>query len=255
MTFSIITAVLNNERHILSCLKSLKNQSFNKKNIEHIIVDGGSTDNTLQIIKNFKKKNKYLKLFIKKKSSIYQAINFGIKKANNRIIGLLHSDDYFRDKNALKFINEVFKNNKKVDAVYSNITFVDRNNENIIKRIYNSRQLSHQDFLRGEHPPHTSLFLKKKIYNRYPAYSVSFKIASDFEFMLRIFGVYKVKAKYLNKNLLNMRDGGTSTKSIKNILISNIEALRVLKIHNVDYRIFFILLKILRKISQIKILN
>jgi glycosyltransferase involved in cell wall biosynthesis len=255
MSFSIITTVLNNEEHILSCLKSLKNQNFKKKNIEHIIIDGGSTDNTVKIIKNFQKNYKYLKLFTKKKSSIYQAINFGIKKANNHFIGLLHSDDYFRDKNALKFINKVFKNNKKVDAVYSNITFVDRNNENIIKRIYNSRQLSYQDFLRGEHPPHTSLFLKKKIYNRYSTYKVSFKIASDFEFMLRIFGVFKVKAKYLNKNLLNMRDGGTSTKSIKNILISNIEALNVLKIYNIDYRIYFIFLKILRKISQIKILN
>ena len=96
MSFSIITAVLNNERFILDCLKSLKKQKFNKIN-QHIIIDGGSTDNTIKIIKKFKKRNKYVKLFIKRKTSIYQAINFG-SKANNNYIALLHSDDFINNK-------------------------------------------------------------------------------------------------------------------------------------------------------------
>ncbi len=253
MSFSIITTVLNNEKFILSCLNSLKNQNFDKKKIEHLIIDGGSTDNTVQIIKNFKKKNKYIKLFVKKKSSIYQAINYGIKKANKSYIALLHSDDYLVNKNTLKLINNTFKNNNELDAVYSNVTFVDRNNTKITKRIFNSRQLDYKDFLRGEHPPHTSLFLKKKIYKKHRNYKISLKIASDFELMLRVFGMYKVKAKYLNKNFINMRTGGVSTKSIKNILISNYEVFSVFKLYNIRYKYYYIILKILRKIKQIKL--
>ena len=104
MSFSIITTVLNNEEFILSCLKSLKNQTINKNEIEHIIVDGGSVDNTAKIIRNFKKKNKYVKLFIKKRTSIYEAINFGLKKANKDYIALLHSDDYIKNIDTLKII-------------------------------------------------------------------------------------------------------------------------------------------------------
>ena len=255
MSFSIITTVLNNEKFILSCLNSLKNQKFDKKKIEHLIIDGGSTDNTVQIIENFRKKNKYIKLFIKKKTSIYQAINYGIKKASKSYIALLHSDDYLVNNNTLKLVSCIFKKNNELDAVYSNVTFVDRNNTKIIKRIFNSRQLDYKDFLRGEHPPHTSLFLKKKIYRKYRNYKISLKIASDFEFMLRVFGICKVKAKYLNKNFINMRTGGVSTKSIKNILISNLEVFSVFKLYNIRYKYYYIILKILQKVKQIKLPN
>jgi|TARA_B110000977_G_scaffold168159_1_gene217177 glycosyltransferase involved in cell wall biosynthesis len=255
MTFSIITTVLNNEKFILSCLNSLNNQKFNKKKIEHLIVDGGSTDNTIQIIKNFKKKNKYIKLFVKKKSSIYQAINFGIKKAKNDYIALLHSDDFYSNRNALNLVDSFFTKNKNIDAVYSNVVFVDRNNKKIVKRIFNSRQLSYTDFLKGVHPPHTSLFLKKKIYRKYTNYKTSYKIAADFEFMLRIFGILRVRSKYLNKTILNMRTGGVSTKSVQNIIASNIEVFKSLRFHNINFKFYYIILKILRKIRQIKLLN
>jgi len=252
MSFSIITTVLNNEEFILSCLKSLKNQTINKNEIEHIIVDGGSVDNTAKIIRNFKKKNKYVKLFIKKKTSIYEAINFGLKKANKDYIALLHSDDYIKNIDTLKIIKKQFNSDKKIDAVYSNVIFVDRNNKNTVKRIFTSRQLSYRDYLRGEHPPHTTLILKKKIYQKYANYNTSFKIASDFEFMLRIFGVLRVKTRYLNKQFIIMRTGGVSTKSLKNIFLSNIEAYKSFKLHNVNYKLYYIFLKIFRKIKQIR---
>ena len=254
MSFSIITTVLNNEKFILSCMESLSKQKFDKKKIEHLIIDGGSTDNTVPLIKNFKKKNNHIKLFTKKKSSIYQAINFGIKKANKNYITLLHSDDYYVDKNALQIIYDTFRINKNIDAIYSNITFVKRSNENVIKRVFNSRQLTHIDFLKGDHPPHTSFFLKRKIYKNYAKYKTNFKIASDFEFMLRVFGIHKVKAKFLNKNFLNMRNGGVSTRSVKNIIISNFEVFKSFKAHNLRFPMYYIFLKIFRKVKQIKLL-
>ena len=126
MTFSIITTVLNNESFILDCLESVKKQNINKKEIEHIIIDGGSNDKTVNIIKKFKKNNKYVKFFYQKNLSIYEGINFGIKKSKNDHIGILHSDDYYFDKNVLNVIKKKFNNKKNIQAIYSNALLVNR---------------------------------------------------------------------------------------------------------------------------------
>lgn len=255
MTFTIITTVLNNEKFILDCLKSVQKQNFSKKKLEHLIIDGGSSDQTIEIIKKFKKKNNYIKLFQKKNFSIYQAVNFGIKSSKNKYIGLLHSDDFFFNKNVLSIIQKNFTKNNDVKAIYSNINIVSRHNKKKILRYFKSKQLSKKDYLKYEHPPHTSLFLEKNIFKKYGLYKEKFKIASDFDFMLRIFGISEVKSLYLDKILVIMRSGGTSTKSLKNIIVSNYEVIKSIKENNLKINLIYIFFKILRKISQVRLFN
>ena len=255
MSFSIITTVLNDEKFILQCLKSVKEQKIKNKYIEHIIIDGGSTDKTISIIKKFKKNTKYIKFFLKKKSSIYQGINYGIKKSKNKIIGILNSDDFFQNEDALIDIKKTFNKNFNLSAVYSNVSIVNRFNETNEIRFFKSRKLKYTDFLKCEHPPHTSLFVKKKIFYKYGFYNENFRIASDFEFMIRIFGLNKVKTHHINRTLIVMRSGGTSNKSLFNIILSNYEVVKSFTVNRIKINWIFIFLKILRKINQLKFIN
>jgi len=128
MSLSIITTVLNDEKFIYDCGKSVKNQNITK-NYEHIVIDGGSNDNTLKILKKLKKDNKYLKIFVKKDLGIYQGINFGIKKAKYNLIGLLHSDDFYKNNMVLSTVIKVFRSNLNLSAIYSNVEIVKRDNK------------------------------------------------------------------------------------------------------------------------------
>ena len=110
MSLSIITTVLNDEKFISDCVKSVKNQNISQK-YEHIIIDAGSNDNTIKILEKLKKDNKYLKIFVKKNLGIYEGINFGIKKAKYNIIGLLHSDDFYKNNKVLETVSKIFKLN------------------------------------------------------------------------------------------------------------------------------------------------
>ena len=254
MSFSIITTVLNNEHFIKDCLLSIQNQRIKKSEIEHIIIDAGSSDKTLEIIQKFKKRNNNIKLFIKKKFSIYKAINFGIKKSKNNYIGILHSDDFYFDNNVLSYVKDQFVKNKNIEAIYSNIKIVKRNDKNKTLRFFKSKQLQYKDYLKCDHPPHTSLFFKKNVFKKNGAYKEKFKIASDFEFMLRVLGLKRLQSKYFDKTFVTMRSGGTSTKSIKNILLSNYEVYQSFKDNKIDVSFIYIFLKILRKILQLKII-
>jgi len=254
MSLSIISTVLNNEQFIYDCLRSVKDQHINK-NFEHIIVDGGSTDNTLEIIENFKKKNYNLKIFKKKNFGIYQGINFGIKKAKYKYIGLLHSDDFYKNKNVLRNVLNIFKENPDFSAIYSNVDIVHRDNKRKVLRFFKSRQLNSNDFLKCQHPPHTSLFVDRKLFSRFGLFSEKLKIASDFELMLRIFGKNKIVANYINKTFVVMRSGGTSTKNLKNIILSNYEVYKSFKINKISLNPLHIAIKLISKIFQYNFFN
>ena len=147
-----------------------------------------------------------------------------------------------------------FKSNPNLLAVHSNVEIVKRNNKKKILRLFKSQNLKSEDFYKCIHPPHTSLFIKKKVFNKFGLFNTKLKIASDFELMLRFFGINKVYSKYINKTFVVMRSGGTSTKNILNILKSNFEVYKSFKINNKRVNILFIFRKILSKILQLRII-
>lgn len=254
MSFSIITTVLNGEEYITDCIESVQKQKYLKdKDIEHIIIDGGSVDETLSIIKKLQKNYKNIIYLTEKNIGIYGGINIGLKFAKNNIIGILNSDDFYKDSDIFKNLEFEFNKDPDVLAIHSNVKIFRRNNINKLYRSFYSREFFPEDYLKCKHPPHTSFFVKREIYEKFGNFDESLKIASDFEFMLRVFGKNKVKTKFINQTFVCMRSHGTSTKNLKNIIISNIEVIKSFKLNNLKINYLYLILKILKKIIQIKL--
>tara|TARA_B100001989_G_C24547543_1_gene471970 strand:- start:2224 stop:2982 length:759 start_codon:yes stop_codon:yes gene_type:complete len=252
MSFSIITTVLNGEKFLSDCVNSIQKQKYSK-NIEHIIIDGGSKDNTINLIKEFSNNFKNINFFLEKNISIYEGINIGLKIAKNKFIGILNSDDFYNDDKVFENLELVFQNNPDISAIHSNVKIFKRNNLNEIYRIYNSKDFNPEDFFKCDNPPHTSLFLKREIYEKFGNFNESLKIASDFEFMLRVFGKNKIKTKFIDKTFVCMRSHGVSTKNINNIIKSNYEVIKSFKINNLKINYLYLIMKIIKKIRQIKL--
>lgn len=252
MSFSIITTVINEEKYITDCIESVQKQKY-YKDIEHIIIDGGSNDETLSIIKKFQKNHTNIICLKNENIGIYEGINIGLKLAKNDIIGILNSDDFYKDSETFKNLQYEFDKSPDVSAIHSNVKIFRRNDLNKLYRNFNSREFSPEDFLNCNHPPHTSLFVKRDIYKKFGIFDERLKIASDFEFMLRVFGKNKVKTKYLNQTFVCMRSHGTSTKNLKNILMSNIEVIKSFKLNNLKINYVYLVLKIFKKIIQIRL--
>jgi len=201
MKFSIITVVLNDNNNIEKTILSVKKQTY--KNKEHIIIDGKSSDGTWEIIK---KHSNTVRHFRKKDKSLYDAINSGIKKSKGDIIFLIHSGDIFTHKDILKKVNVIF--NKNFDVVSGNIAFYDDNKKSITRNwIIKTKTLNNQNFYKI---PHTSLFIKKKFFQKLKNYSLKYKISSDLDFLIKLSKIKK-KFFYLNRYIVFMKTGGLST--------------------------------------------
>ena len=162
MKVSIITVCYNSSETIESTIRSVISQNY--PSIEYIIVDGGSTDDTLQIVERHK--SKIAKVISEKDDGIYDAINKGIAQASGDIIAILHADDFYPEENIISLITEAFTQ-KNVDAVYGDLQYVDRSDTSIIKRNWNSGEYKKQNFLKGWMPPHPSFFAKKECYKKF----------------------------------------------------------------------------------------
>ncbi len=252
MQVSLITCTNNSEKTIKDCCQSISFQTYD--NIEHIIIDKSSQDKTISIIQENKKKK--IKIFQQKTSGIYGALNEGMKISNGSIIGILHSDDKFINKDVVKIVAEKFID-EKIDVLFSNIYYTKKNDTNKILRkwvsnlnqgIQSNNNLDKLLF-DGWMPPHTSLFFKKDLLNDIGYYDESFTISSDYDFIIRLFRKEKIKIYFLNKFTIKMRSGGISNKNIKNIIIKINEDLKIIKKFNSN-PIKTILIKNFSKIKQ-----
>ena len=181
MKISVITVTLNSEQTIRDTLNSVFSQTY--KNIEHIIIDGGSKDQTLPLLKKYPNNKK--KIFIKKNFGIYKSINYGIKKSSGKYVCILNSDDIFQSNNSIKNIVKVINKNKNSKIFLGNVAYFDNSDYYRITRFYSSGGFKKWKMKFGLMPPHPASIIKREIYNKHGLYNEDFKIAADFEFFLR----------------------------------------------------------------------
>lgn len=245
MKFSIITVCLNSEHTIEHTLSSVMTQTH--KNLEHIIVDGGSSDDTIKIIKRYPFKNK--KIILLKNSGIYDSINFGIKKAKGNVISILHSNDIFQSSKTIENIHRSFLKTSK-DIILANVVFFKNDNFKEITRYYTAKNFKPWMLKFGLMPPHTGAFIKRKVYKKTGLYSSKFRIAGDFDFFLKLFLIKKEKYKYVNLTSTRMQAGGISGKNIFSYILSTLEILKSLKNNKITTNILYILLRVPAKMNQ-----
>ena len=252
MQVSLITCTNNSEKTIKNCCQSILLQSHN--NIEHIIIDKNSQDNTISIIKKYEREN--LKIYQQKSFGIYGALNEGMKMSSGNIIGILHSDDEFIDNEVISIIAQKFLD-KNIDVLFSNIYYTKKNNlskivrkwrSNLKEGIQSNNNLE-KKINNGWMPPHTTLFFKKDLLKDLDYYDEKLKISSDYDFIIRLFKKNNIKIYFLNKFTVKMRSGGISNKNIKNILIKMSEDFRIMKKFKLN-AIKTIMMKNLSKIIQ-----
>ena len=242
MKVSIITITYNAENTIFNSLNSVFSQSH--KNIEHIIVDGGSKDNTVKICKEF---NHISKLISEPDKGVYDAFNKGIKLATGDVIGFLNADDTFYNENSIQDIVDAFSNNE-TDIVYGNLNYV--NEESKVIRNWISKPYEKGLVKKAWMPAHPTFYCKKEVYDRLGGYNDSFKIAGDFELCLRFLEINNIPSFYLNKKIVKMLVGGISNSGLKSKLTIFKEELRAFKINNISVNHVLFFLYKLKKVKQ-----
>ncbi|WP_179351503.1 glycosyltransferase family 2 protein [Winogradskyella vidalii] len=248
MKVSIITAVYNSSKTIEACMDSVLNQTY--EDIEYIIVDGGSNTETLDLLNAAAKKHQNITLSSEPDKGIYDALNKGVAKATGAIVGFVHSDDFLADHTIIAAVVEAFKT-QNADGVYGDLHYVALENTDKIIRNWVSNPFSSKLLKQGWMPAHPTLYLKKEVYNTYGGFDLSFKIAADYDFILRIFKQKDLNFYYLPKTIVKMRVGGASNKSLKNILQKSKEDYRAIK-NNKTGNWLTILQKNVSKLKQFK---
>ena len=244
LKISIITVSYNAASTIGDTLKSIADQSYNS--IEHIIIDGASSDNTAEIIANFPHVAFYVS---EKDKGIYHAMNKGIELATGDVIGILNADDLYSHHDVLHNVAELFKDSS-VDAVYADLNFVDSADTRKVKRKWRSGSYKVNDFYWGWMPPHPTFFVRRSVYLNLGMFNTLLNSSADYELMLRLLLKHEIKAAYLQDVIVNMRLGGKSTASLKNRLIANQEDRMAWALNGVKPHYFTLILKPLRKLKQ-----
>lgn len=245
MKISVITACYNNADTIGDTLRSVLEQDF--PDIEYIIVDGASSDNTMAIVNE--SSDRIAKIISEKDGGIYFALNKGIALATGDVIAFLHADDFYAGPQVLSQVMKAFDENK-TDSVYGDLYYVDRSDTNKIVRTWKSGAYYDGIFRKGWMPPHPAFFLKKKCYDQFGVFNTSFRSAADYELMLRMLHKEKISTFYLPEVLVKMRTGGTSNVSLKNRIRANKEDRRAWKINGLKPGWFTLYRKPLSKLGQ-----
>lgn len=248
---SIITATYNSAETINDTIKSVLCQT--NKDFEYIIVDGGSTDETIDIVKSYESEfSGRLKWVSEKDKGIYDAMNKGIKMASGDIIGILNSDDYYTSDDILQTIADAFKC-QNVDAIYGDIHFIKDGVPDKCVRYYSSRLFSPFWLHFGFMPAHPSFYCKRDVFDKSGLYRLDYKIGSDYEMMVRLFRKHKISSRYVPKDFVTMRTGGASNSNLQSRLTLIKEDVKACRDNGIYTNELFICLKFLYKIFEFRV--
>lgn len=250
MKVSILTVTYNSSATITDTIQSVLNQTY--KDIDYWIIDGCSTDFTVDIIRKFEEQFEGRLHYISEKDNgIYDAMNKGIEKCRGDIIGILNSDDYFTSETVIEQMVNHFSDD--IDAVYGDVHFINDNEPNKCIRYYSSAIFKPSMLRFGFMPAHPTFYARREIFQKYGNYSLDYKIASDYDLMVRVFYKHKIKSKYIKLDFVTMRVGGVSTKSLRNRWLITKEDVIACRKNGLKTNIIFISLKYLKKMFEIKL--
>lgn len=245
VTVSIITVVYNGAEHIRDCIDTVLNQTHAA--IEYIVIDGGSTDGTVEIVQSYG--TKIAQFVSEPDKGLYDAMNKGVRMATGDVVGILNADDFFRHNRVIEHVVALFRQTGS-DAVYGDLVYVDRSNAEQIKRYWRAGRYHSNAFLWGWMPGHPSFFAKRVLYEQYGLFRLDLKSAADYELLLRFIYKHKVKLAYLNEVITVMRLGGISNSTFANRLRANREDRLAWKLNGLRPYFFTTWIKPLRKIGQ-----
>lgn len=245
MLISVVTVAYNSASTIGDTLDSVSSQTYQE--VQHVVIDGCSKDETLNIVKARGKR--VATLVSEKDKGIYDAMNKGLRHSTGDIIGFLNSDDVFADQNALDRIASAFQD-PGVDLVYGDLVFVAQTNLARSVRLWTSRRYEAGLCSRGWMPPHPTFYVRRSVYEKFGDYDLDFPAAADFEMALRLFDCAKLSSVYIPCVQVRMRMGGQSTRSIKNILSGSREVSRACKKHGLPGGVLFAISRLLVKVPQ-----
>ena len=245
---SIITVTLNGDTTLADCLNSVQMQS---KRVEHIVIDGGSTDTTPALLDQY---GAWLSQVVSEPDhGIYDAMNKGIQLATGEVIGILNSDDFYPSAGILAQVAAAFKD-EQVDACYGDLVYVDAIDTTRVTRYWRAGEYTGpRQFYSGWMPPHPVFFVRKSVYKRYGLFNRELGSAADYELMLRFLVRYTVNTVYIPEVLVHMRSGGVSNASVRNRLQANRMDRRAWKINNLQPYPWTLTMKPLRKLGQWRI--
>jgi len=245
MKVSIVTVVLNCAPFITGCIDSVLQQQ--DANIEYIVIDGGSSDGTLDLIAPYLER---ISIFISEKDDgYYSALNKGIRMATGDIVGVLNADDVLADPYVISNIVDLFRESP-CDVIYGNLVYTARHNLNIVRRNWLSKPFLPSSIKYGWMPPHPTLYIRKDIYRSCGLYAKNFGLSADYEMILRLFYKRKIHAVFLDRLIVKMRSGGVSNRGVKQLFSAMVADYKVLAYNQVPHPFIALAGKKLRKLKQ-----
>jgi len=241
---SIITATLNSADTLASCLDSVRRQGVD---VEHILIDGGSTDGTLDIAESYN--DDIAKLVTEPDQGIYDAMNKGIRMATGDVIGILNADDFYASNLVLSRVTEVF-DDENVEACYGDLVYVDRKDTNKVRRYWQAGAFDRKKFYWGWMPPHPTIFIRSSVYEKYGLFNLDLGSAADYEIMLRFLLKHQINVVRVPMVMVHMRAGGVSNANVSNRLAANRMDRKAWEVNGLQPYLWTLYAKPLRKVGQ-----
>lgn len=246
MKVSLLTVAFNSSKTIKDTIESVLSQNYN--NIEYIIVDGQSKDGTIEIVKSYN--GRIAKWISEPDKGIYDAMNKAIRMATGEVVGILNSDDFYYSETIISEVARAFED-ERIDAVFGDLVFVDPGDLTKVVRTYSSKSWKPEKFARGFMPAHPTFFVRRKYYDQIGLFKTDYKIAADYELLIRFLYVNKLRYHYLPLTMVTMRRGGASTDGVRSNIILNKEIVRACRENGISTNLFKIYPKYFIKIFEL----